>query len=227
MYTFVKVFSNKLKVPHPNWFLKYHYSDGYMDATSFDDARIKSEVSKLLKAKGDVDILNHQQRVAYMANNATDFRRTSQRLNKTLLIRQSGSYMILDDSITITSMCSSIDWPTDNEDAEIVVCENDLNADPKWVNYLKNAYPGKKVDVLNNFRFRTVDGLRKRFAGAKYITFSTTFTDTDWFTLLLEAVDGLQDKTIIGFCPDNSAWDGVMPLIPNSLKGSLIIVPNV
>jgi hypothetical protein len=139
--------------------------------------------------------------------------------------------MTLTDDHTINEIVQSTDWPTDNEGAEIVVCENDLNAEPQWIVHLQKQYPGKRINVLNNFRNRSLEDVRKHFESAEYITFSTTFTSTDWFELLLDGLKGMSNKFLYCFSHNKNAWTVIGGLFDKEIEALLdnkiaIIVPE-
>lgn len=105
----------------------------------------------------------------------------------------------------ITETVFSHDFPIDGQNAEIVICENSEQPEPFWVSYLASRYPGKRIGVINYFSGRSDEFILEQFDKANAITFSTTFTNYDWFEKLLKCYPG--DKPIIGFCsvPDN--WE--------------------
>jgi len=98
--------------------------------------------------------------------------------------------------------------------SEIVVCENDMNLEKEWVDFLNENY-GKDICGLIGFRNREIESIKDSFETAKYITFTTTFGDWDWFEKLLISLSDLKNKIIVGHMKGNEDWT---LLIPNHLK---------
>jgi hypothetical protein len=124
----------------------------------------------------------------------------------TMLIRQIGSYMYLNDDHKITQTIFSEDFPR-NTEATIVVCENASVPEPEWIKYLEARFPGEKIEVLNFFSTRSVEELTKLFKTTKYITFSTTFSSTEWFDNIIKSKTG--ENVIIGYCHTPEMWDKI------------------
>jgi hypothetical protein len=78
-----------------------------------------------------------------------------------------------------------------------------MNAEPNWLSYLHNRFPGEQIEVLNFFSTRSVNELKEIFKNVDYITFSTTFTSTQWFKNLIEA--STDTNKIIGL--SHTGWD--------------------
>lgn len=108
---------------------------------------------------------------------------------------------------------------------KIVVCENDLVAEPFWIEYLQKRF-NQPITVINLFGGRSIKELKQLFQQADYITFSTTFTSTNWFSNLIEGIDENMDKVIIGYCHGDDNWNNNYRIYPilNEFKGVVEII---
>jgi len=163
------------------------------------------------------------ERYNYACHNKLDYKKTLDKYKKPLLIRSIGSYMTLSDSHEIEETIYSHDFPSENDNANIVVCENDMNAEPAWLDYLQNKFPDQKIKVLNFFSSRSEESLKKSLKNVEHITFSTTFTNFDWFEKIVR--NTTNDKKILGFCHNPEQWEEAKTIacnhnleIVNSLK---------
>jgi len=216
--TYVKVAHIATGKVYENWFLKYSASDPPINNVSFHENLKKSEFDKLMNSKSEIEALNFQERLKLIALNAPDYYGAATKYNQTLLIRQIGSYMFLTSGFTVTDICQSESWPTDNEGAEIVVCENDLNAEQFWIDYLQKEYPDLKINILNGFRDRSIEDVRNHFSSAKYITFTTTFSKLDWVHLMFCGLDELKGKTVLSHCFDERAQRTVINTFKSDIE---------
>jgi hypothetical protein len=210
--TYLKVSDKKTGEPYEGWFLKYAAVDPISNY-GFHEKLIEAEFKNSKKEKEN---LNFRKRLDLMS--PIDYYSVATKYNKTLLIRQIGSYMFLTDALTITAICQSDSWPTDNEGAEIVVCENDLNAEQYWIDYLQKEYPNMKINVLNGFRGRSIEDVRKHFNSAKFITFTTTFSNCDWVELLFNGLLELNGKTVLSHCFNEVAQKDMFEMFSKDIK---------
>lgn len=124
-----------------------------------------------------------------------------------ILVRYIGSWMTLNDPKDITNSIFSETFPGDSNSADIVVCENDYDPEPFWIEHLQAAFPGKTIRVLNLFGGRgdTLD----IDLDVLHITFSTTFTSYDWFESILDTIirNNWTGVQIIGYCGDPTKWN--------------------
>jgi hypothetical protein len=125
-------------------------------------------------------------------------------VGNTLLIRPIGSFMFLQSKHEIEDIVYAEDFPEKNIDAKIVVCENDMEAEPEWIKYLKERFPEQKIRVLNFFKTRTEESLKISLTGVDLITFSTTFSNFDWFK---KAINCSNNQKFIGYCHNPDNWD--------------------
>jgi hypothetical protein len=214
--TYLKVSDKETGITHEGWFLKYAAIDQPINNYDFHEKLIEVEFKKYINSKNETERLNFKQRLDLMI--PIDYYRVATKYNQTLLVRQIGSYMFLTDELTITAICQSDSWPTDNEGAEIVVCENDLNAEQYWIEYLQKEYPNVKINVLNGFRDRSVEDVRKHFNSAKFITFTTTFSNCDWVGLLFNGLLGLNNKTVLSHCFNGAAQKDMLKTFSKDIK---------
>lgn len=111
--------------------------------------------------------------------------------------------MLMEGSEILETIYSD-DFPIDIQEADILICENSELPEKHWVDYLSKRFPSLKIGVINYFSGRDEDfifGLTER---AKYVTFSTSFTDYGWFEKMLGCTS--EDKKIIGYCADSEKW---------------------
>jgi len=135
-------------------------------------------------------------------------------LNPTLLIRKIGSFMLLHKDHIIEEDFYMNDFPDDNQEAEIVICENDHQAESEWIKYLSKIYPDKKIRTLNFFSTRSEESLKESLKNVSKITFSTTFTNYDWYEKIIKCMKPEQE--IIGYCHNPSKWEHAKEISKNA-----------
>lgn len=115
-----------------------------------------------------------------------------------LLIRENGSYMNSggNQEITDTFVSEHLSWPVDKS-ANVVICENDLNPEDWWISYLTDRFPDERIQTLNCFSQRTMEDLKDNLEFPKIITFTTTFSQLQWFENLIGTVQYQSGKTLI------------------------------
>lgn len=134
-----------------------------------------------------------------------------------LLIQEVGSFMPLLGS-EIKDIRYETHFPIEDF-ADIVICENDERCEYKWNSYLQERFPTNTITTINYFDLRSDEEVKAYFQKAKIITFSTTFSDFDWFRKLATHAG---NKQIIGFCSDNSKWE-----IAKSIHNDIEIVAPI
>lgn len=142
------------------------------------------------------DLLNHKKR--------------AQEYGETILVRPIGSYMPLRGN-TIIEEVYALDFPLENEEAKICICENDEHPETFWVHYLNKRFKGQPVKVINFFSQRSEDQLKKDLADLDLITFSTTFTNLGWVEKLKRNMRA--DTPILGFSHDRDAWEDAKSIL--------------
>jgi len=187
---------------HSNWFLVYeHGGNKSQDLSSMQEKLLRSQVCSL----HDDDIkqdLRH--RLVMLATHTLDYDDIAERFG-TILIRPSGTYTLLRGSEVEKEKYDN-SFPIDNF-SDIVICENDEKAEYKWVEYLKKRFPNEEITTINYFDLRNSKEIEKYFEAAKYITFSTTFSNLEWFEKMVKLSN---DKhKIIGYCHDGSKWSDI------------------
>lgn len=145
------------------------------------------------------------ERYNFVCNNTVNYARVLKEYDCVLLIRKIGSFMTLNDNHIIEEEIYSNDFPSRNDDATIVICENDMYAEKEWVDYLKKTYPNEKIKVLNFFNSRTKESVLESFDKAKKITFSTTFSKHEWFKKLVDCCN--YNHKIIGYSHNPEEWN--------------------
>lgn len=131
----------------------------------------------------------------------------------TLLIRPIGSYMILRDQKIVDERYDT-SFPLDEDEfADIVICENDEKAEEFWINVLKTRFPDTKIRTINFFGNRSDIEIKKIFKKTKYVTFSTTFTNLEWFEKMKNNLHS--SNKVIGYCHDKSRWDDALKVYSN------------
>ena len=195
---------------HDNWFLVLHPNSNEPEKLSenMQEQILRSQVCALHHDTPD----NKQDLIYRIKLAATRNLNYEELANKygTILIRHIGSYTLLKYSEIIEEKYDT-DFPID-EFADIVICENDENAEYVWIKYLQNKFPGKKIVTINFFNLKSDETVKKYFDHAKYITFSTTFSDYIWFEKLSKHVT---NQKIIGYCHDKSNWKHALKINKN------------
>lgn len=195
---------------HSNWFLvleNNHYEPNGL-SENMKERILRSQVCQLHHdtPKNRMDLM-YRTKMAAVRN--IDYEQLATKYG-TILIRPIGSFMPLMHNKVIDEVFD-IDFPID-EYAEIVICENDEKAEWKWVKYLKKRFPNKKIITINYFDLRSNHDVERYFSKAKYITFSTTFSNYDWFKKLTDNSGG---KKIIGFCHIKENWKDALYISSN------------
>ena len=184
---FVKLKDIKLNQVFEGWFLSGS-PDERLDI-DFQVGLNRNMINKVFKDSLNDHIsgdLSAAQKLRMVVENPLNYNEIMTKYGP-IYIRQIGSYMLPSKDYVITNVVERDSWPTENEGGEIVICENDLVAEEPWMCYLNCNYPSKSINILNSFRNRTLTDVQKHFDSAKYITFHTTFSQLDWFELLLNS----------------------------------------
>lgn len=199
---------------YDNWFLALEPNESAPSGISErSQKQLLSIVAGGLHAEKEVPDLT--QRLVMAATTLLDYEALTIKYNQTLLIRPIGSYMTLHESNKIIEEKFSNNFPIDKT-SEIVICENDYNAEHHWTDYLRNRFPNKEITVINFFNLRSDQEIMTYFEKAEYITFSTTFTDLEWFKKL----DKFSNKRhkIIGHCFDKTSWNEALKVTNKEIE---------
>lgn len=197
-------------VGHTNWFLVLDPSTNEPKNLSEDmrEIMIRSELNTL-HSPATPDKQDLRQRLIMLGASELNYEKIANK-SGTILVRPSGSYMLLVHN-EITEEKYDSHFPI-NEFGEVVICENDKNAEYSWVQYLKQRFPGKKIVTINFFDMKSNVEILEYFKHAEYITFSTTFTNIEWFEKLTELSESRHK--IIGWCHDYTRWEYVNKINP-------------
>jgi hypothetical protein len=170
---------------HSNWFLCVT-PETNVDADVLNDRMRTKTNHDVMHDKYMSDFEKHL-RMKLVASHRPDYNAFAKKYAGvgTVIVRPFGSWMVLynEDQQDITDERYGDDFPAEAP-ADIVICENDENADPQWLAYLNHFYPMMTIKVINFFGTRTVENIKQEFEGCKYITFSTTFTTMEIHTML-------------------------------------------
>jgi hypothetical protein len=196
MNRYVKVVGNS------NWFLLLTKNDIEPEGLSEDmqEKLIRTHVYGLHNNPKGAR-MDEWQRMMMVATRTIDYPRLVEKYG-TILIRPIGSFMPLRGN-EITDETFSLHFPI-NEFGEIVVCENDRIAEGKWIDHLKHNYPNKSIKTINFFDLRSDSEVKEYFDQAEIITFSTTFSNMEWFKKLARNVT--DSHKVIGYSHDESKW---------------------
>ena len=208
MNTYVKIHC-KTQGDYPNWFLVY---DGKFDLV--DDLKLNEEYQEKrirlvfnLHNHRDIDSdidydKEYQEQIKTLISKPVNYRA---KFNKygTLYIRENGTFLTLSDKENIIDTVYSNHFPV-KETADIVICENDKEAEKKWINFLQKTYLGKTIKTINFFDLRNDSDIKANFADAELITFSTTFSNFEWFEKLIENKYAYQK--VIGYSHQPEKW---------------------
>ncbi len=193
---------------HPNWFLalEAHKDEPNGLSEIMQEKILRSEVYNLHNKEVKPDFIR---RVIISATKKIDYEMLAKKYG-TILIRPIGSFMPLYGN-DIVEETFDINFPIEDF-AEIVICENDKEAEYKWVKYLKSRFPNKKILTINFFDLRSENEVEKYFSKAKYITFSTTFSRYEWLEKLTKFSSS---KKVIGYCHNSENWHKANKINPN------------
>lgn len=187
---------------HNNWFLVLggdrDEPDGFSEL--MQEKILRSHVCELHQdtPKSRMDSTH---RLIMSATREIDYVKLAKKYG-TILVRPIGSFMPINGNEIIDEVFD-MDFPIDDY-ADIVICENDERAEYKWVEYLKNRFPNKKITTISYFDLRSDHEVEQYFSNAKYITFSTTFSNYDWYMKLSNHVNN--NHKIIGYCHTPENW---------------------
>lgn len=198
---------------YDNWFIAFNNGDALPDRFSkvSKEKAIKSEFQKIFDNKDDDKSQIIRKRIEYLSNNTIDYNSLSEKYG-TLLIRENGSWMTLDDNRIVSEKFENR-FPNDDIFADVVICENDEFAEKAWVEYLKDRFPSKTISTINFFSLRETEEVKEIFNKAEYITFSTTFTDLFWFEKLTQALN--DSNKVIGHCHIQENWTKALRINEN------------
>lgn len=193
---------------YPNWFLAISKIEDIPNNLERDSAKkiLEHEFHQHVKRKDDL----FAGRVHFAANHMPDYAGHLKKYGP-IVVREIGSFMTLKESEVIDEKFSE-GFPID-EYGEIVICENDGEPEQYWLEYLEKRFPGKKIVTINHFKYRHESEVAEYFAKAKHVTFSTTFSDFDWFKKLTKNLTS--DNEVIGYCHDKNRWVEAKEIYPN------------
>ncbi len=196
---------------HQNWFLVLEPNTIEPEGLSEKNKEIliNTVIQTIHDPKPDLRGDFHK-RLEYAAIHDIDYEKIAKK-SGTLLIRPSGSYTLLYGSEIIAEAYNT-HFPID-EYGEIVICENDNTAEYKWVKYLTNRFPDKKIVTINFFNLKSDIEVAEYFKHAKYITFSTSFTSLEWFEKLSDNAN--YNHKIVGYCHDKDKWNEALEINKN------------
>lgn len=191
---------------HKNWFLVLSENDKepYNLSSDMGERMMRSEVCAL---HGDNPKKDIQHRLVALATREINYENLVKKYG-TILIRPSGTFMLLYGNVVIEE-CFDNNFPIEIF-GEIVICENDRIAEHKWVDYLKKTYPNKKIVTINYFDLRSDSEVEKYFEKAELITFSTTFSNMDWFKKLNNHLSIIHK--VIGYSHDMDKWEEALKI---------------
>lgn len=208
----------KIKSPHigvySNWFLEYNDSFSLLDWAKFNDkmqTRLIQDrfLTCINKVHGKVE--DRSNWLVLNALKAIDYSSLYKKYGK-LYVRENGTYMTIGDGYEIVEEIYCNHFPV-TDGADIVICENDRSSESFWMNYLMERFPNKSIKTINYFSSRTDEEVKEYFKGAEFITFSTTFSDYEWFK---KAIRNKNEKQkLIGYTHIPEKWEGAKKIYKN------------
>lgn len=202
MYTYIKIEG------HSNWFLVVNQNTKLINQFSenMQEKMIRSVACEINQTdhKGD-----WERRITMVSTMELDYHKLSNKYG-TIIVRPNGTYMLLKGNNVIYSKIDT-DFPIDQY-ADIVICENDKNAEVEWINYLVNRYPNKTIATISFFDLQSEEVIEKWFKNCEIISFSTTFSDFKWFKTMTKLSI---NKKVIGYCHDQSKWSDALKINSN------------
>lgn len=139
--------------------------------------------------------------------------------NQPLLISEGGGYSLLKDKLDIAETIESEYFPTDQY-YDVVICENNGTPEKFWFDYLTKRFPDMTIGTISNFSTRSEDEIKKFLKNAKFVTFSTTFLNLDWYDKLLKSLTA--ENKVIGYCHIAEAWSKALEITPNSVNIEIV-----
>lgn len=202
MRKFIKIVDPRIKnddYQDKSWFLVVEPNNNQnLDDFNFKeiltDLNIKRAFNEFRENKADTPLdllLNIDSLIARL-----DYQKKANDWNETILVRRNGTYMGMSKEYQITEIAYGNDFPVNNI-GKIVVCENDAYAEDFWIDYLAYRFPDKQITVINNFRHRSKSEIDTYFEKAEFITFSSTFSNLDWWVKVSESLKS--HNKVVGF----------------------------
>lgn len=203
---------------HRNWFLVLNRGEKlpFNFGIDMQEKILRSEVYTI-HGGHKIDTTDWEKRVTLAATRKIDYESLAEKYG-TIIIRPIGSFMLLKgEEITEERFDSNFNdtyFPVDNDlFTEVVICENDKNAEHGLINYLQSRFPNKTISTINFFDLRSEKEVNEIFKKATYITFSTTFSNFDWFKKLSNNLS--ENHKVIGFCHDKEKWQEALKINKN------------
>lgn len=188
---------------HSNWFLEVSEDtniDNNFNA-NMKEKLIRKHVSTIHNEGKTQDFLT---RLIHLGVNDINYLQIVKKCG-TILVRPSGTFMLLKGSKVIEEKYSE-SFPV-TEYGDIVICENDSSSESFWIDFLTKRFPNKKIITINFFDLRTDSEISDYFEKAEIVSFSTTFSNLEWFKKLRKNIK--ESNRVIGYSHDVSKWDVV------------------
>lgn len=201
---------------HKNWFLVLNRGEKlpFNFGVDMQEKILRSEVYTI-HGGHKIDTTDWEKRVTLAATRKIDYEALAEKYG-TIIIRPIGSFMLLSgEEITDERFDSNFNdtyFPNDSF-TEVVICENDKTAEPKMINYLQDRFPNKTISTINFFDLRSEKEVNAIFKKATYITFSTTFSNFEWFKKLSNNLS--ENHKVIGFCHNEEKWTEALKINRN------------
>lgn len=196
---------------HESYFMQIDSVDDLPDGIEEQaDQRMEGTVGDEIGQPKDYHPSMFMSRYQYVTTHFINYRSAMSKTDRPLLIRPIGSFMFLQDDHNVLETVYSKDFPSEVINPSIVICENSSEAESDWVQYLNKRFPNERVRVINFFGSRDAKNISDLFEDVKYVTFSTTFSNYDWFCNLVDNVTSGQK--IIGYSHNDEKWDKALSL---------------
>lgn len=184
-----------------------------------DNIRTKLIRKYLITLHGDkkVDTSVYEKKLEMIINKGIDYEDMVQKYGD-ILINPVGGWFSLDGE-TIIEEKVDIDFNnsyfplTEDNFGEVIICENDCYPEDNWLEYLKQRFSNKLIATINFFDLRKESEVKEIFDKAKYITFSTTFSDLSWFEKLSKCLSN--HHKVIGYCHIPKNWKKALEIFSN------------
>jgi hypothetical protein len=186
---------------HSNWFLQIDETDNIdpdFDA-NMKEKLIRKHVSTIHNEGKTQDFVT---RLIHLGINDMNYLKLAKKYG-TILVRPSGTFMLLRGSELIEEKYSD-SFPV-TEYGDVVICENDSSSESFWMDFLRKKFPDKKIVTINFFDLRTDSEISDYFEKAEIVSFSTTFSNLEWFKKLRKNIK--DNNKVIGYSHDVAKWD--------------------
>ena len=171
----------------------------FMNFTSLSEQKSEEILRKhVVELHSPTHKLDTTRRLILAATRNLDYKALHDKYG-TLYVQPNGSFCIPYDGLEISDEMYSEHFPI-GEYADILICENDSYCQFEWLEYLKNIPEFKSLSIktIPFFDISDESMVSEYFTNCKVVTFSTTFTNLEWFKKLTRNLQ--PHNKVLGHC---------------------------